>query len=60
MHTQQADLNTAAVALPPTVLAVAATGRIGRLAVVEALRQGYKVRALIRDLTKLGACCRHG
>lgn len=37
---------------PATVLAVGATGSIGRLVVAEALRQGYKVRALVRDAAK--------
>jgi uncharacterized protein YbjT (DUF2867 family) len=32
-----------------TVLVVGATGSIGRPAVAEALRQGYRVRALVRD-----------
>lgn len=32
-----------------TVLVVGATGSIGRHAVTEALRQGYRVRALVRD-----------
>lgn len=34
---------------PATVLIVGATGSIGRHAVAEALRQGYAVRALVRD-----------
>ncbi len=34
---------------PSTVLIVGATGSIGRYAVAEALRQGYTVRALVRD-----------
>ena len=34
---------------PATVLIVGATGSIGRLAVAEALRQGYTVRALVRE-----------
>jgi uncharacterized protein YbjT (DUF2867 family) len=34
---------------PSTVLIVGATGSIGRYAVAEALRQGYAVRALVRD-----------
>jgi len=33
-----------------TVLVVGATGSIGRLVEVEALRQGHAVRALVRDL----------
>ena len=37
---------------PGTVLVVGATGSIGRLAVAEALRQGYAVRALVRDLAR--------
>lgn len=37
---------------PATVLAVGATGSIGRLVVAEALRQGYTVRALVRDAVK--------
>jgi len=35
-----------------TVLAVGATGSIGRLVVEEALRQGHAVRALVRDAAK--------
>jgi uncharacterized protein YbjT (DUF2867 family) len=34
---------------PTTVLAVGATGSIGRLVVAEAVRQGYTTRALVRD-----------
>jgi uncharacterized protein YbjT (DUF2867 family) len=34
---------------PSTVLIIGATGSIGRYAVAEALRQGYAVRALVRD-----------
>ncbi|MDR7084696.1 uncharacterized protein YbjT (DUF2867 family) [Arthrobacter ginsengisoli] len=34
---------------PSTVLVAGATGSIGRHAVAEALRQGYAVRALVRD-----------
>lgn len=34
---------------PTTVLIVGATGSVGRLAVAEALQQGYTVRALVRD-----------
>ncbi|MGY3317166.1 SDR family oxidoreductase [Arthrobacter sp. TE12232] len=37
---------------PSTVLIVGATGSIGRHAVAEALRQGYAVRALVRDQTR--------
>jgi uncharacterized protein YbjT (DUF2867 family) len=32
-----------------TVLVVGATGSIGRLVVEEAVRQGYRTRALVRD-----------
>jgi uncharacterized protein YbjT (DUF2867 family) len=32
-----------------TVLAVGATGSVGRLVVDEAIRQGHAVRALVRD-----------
>ena len=35
-----------------TVLAVGATGSIGRFVVAEALRQGHDVRALVRDRAK--------
>ena len=38
-----------------TVLVVGATGTIGRLVVAEALRQGYVVRALVRDLRRARA-----
>lgn len=34
---------------PTTVLIIGATGSVGRYAVAEALRQGYTVRALVRD-----------
>lgn len=34
---------------PLTVLAVGATGSIGRLVVAEALRRGHRVKALVRD-----------
>jgi uncharacterized protein YbjT (DUF2867 family) len=37
---------------PATVLAVGATGSIGRLVVAEAIRQGYTTRALVRDRDK--------
>ena len=39
---------------PTTVLVVGATGSIGRLVVEEALRQGYRTRALVRDPAKAG------
>ncbi|HUN70407.1 MAG TPA: NAD(P)H-binding protein, partial [Burkholderiales bacterium] len=35
-----------------TVLCVGATGSIGRLVVAEAIRQGHKVRALVRNAAK--------
>ena len=35
-----------------TVLVVGATGSIGRLVVEEAIRQGYRTRALVRDRDK--------
>ena len=35
-----------------TVLVVGATGSIGRLVVAEAIREGYAVRALVRDAGK--------
>ncbi|MFP3606432.1 SDR family oxidoreductase [Paraburkholderia sp. SIMBA_053] len=44
--------DSAVVAPSATVLVVGATGSIGRLLVAEALRQGYAVRALIRDEAK--------
>ena len=37
---------------PTTVLIVGATGSIGRHAVTEALGQGYRVRALVRDAAR--------
>jgi uncharacterized protein YbjT (DUF2867 family) len=37
---------------PSTVLIAGATGSIGRYAVAEALKQGYVVRALVRDQTR--------
>lgn len=40
---------------PMTVLIVGATGSIGRLVVAEALRQGHRVRALVRDARKAAA-----
>ena len=39
-------------AAPLTVLVVGATGSIGRLVVDEAIRQGHKVRVLVRDLRR--------
>ena len=39
---------------PSSVLFVGATGSVGRLAVAEALRQGYHVRALVRDASHAG------
>lgn len=44
--------DSAVVASPATLLVVGATGSIGRLVVAEALRQGYAVRALVRDEAK--------
>jgi uncharacterized protein YbjT (DUF2867 family) len=38
---------------PITVLAVGATGSIGRYVIEEALRQGHRVRALVRNRAKL-------
>ncbi|WP_261538878.1 SDR family oxidoreductase [Burkholderia multivorans] len=37
------------IAPPAEILVVGATGSIGRLVVEEALREGYRVRALVRD-----------
>jgi uncharacterized protein YbjT (DUF2867 family) len=37
---------------PDQVLVVGATGSIGRLVVAEAIREGYAVRALVRDLDR--------
>lgn len=37
---------------PATVLVVGATGSIGRHVVAEAIREGYAVRALVRDASK--------
>jgi uncharacterized protein YbjT (DUF2867 family) len=37
---------------PSRILVVGATGSIGRLVVAEALREGYAVRALVRDLAR--------
>lgn len=37
---------------PMTVLVVGATGSIGHLVVAEAIRQGYRTRALVRDRDK--------
>jgi uncharacterized protein YbjT (DUF2867 family) len=39
---------------PTTVLVVGATGSIGRLVVEEAVRQGYRTRALVRDPARAG------
>ena len=39
---------------PSSVLFVGATGSVGRLAVAEALRRGYRVRALVRDASRAG------
>lgn len=52
MRKQDVDSNAAVVGPPATVLSVGATGSIGRLVVAEALRQGYKVRALVRSPDK--------
>lgn len=54
MSTRHADSRAATVGSPATVLAVGATGSIGRLVVAEALRHGYKIRALVRDAAKAG------
>lgn len=42
--------------IPPllSVLVIGATGSIGRYVVEEALRQGYKVRALVRNAARAG------
>ncbi|OZG69257.1 SDR family oxidoreductase [Bifidobacterium eulemuris] len=40
--------------IPTRILFVGATGSIGRLAIDEALRQGYHVRALVRDAAQAG------
>jgi uncharacterized protein YbjT (DUF2867 family) len=37
---------------PSTVLIAGATGSVGRFVVAEALKQGYRVRALVRDRTR--------
>ncbi|WP_223693589.1 NAD(P)H-binding protein [Leifsonia poae] len=39
---------------PRTVLAIGATGSVGVPVVAEALRQGYRVRALIQDSGRAG------
>ena len=39
---------------PSSVLFVGATGSVGRLAVAEALRQEYRVRAMVRDASRAG------
>jgi len=52
MTKRPTHLDSAVVIPPATVLAVGATGSIGRLVVAEALRQGYAVRALVRDEAK--------
>jgi uncharacterized protein YbjT (DUF2867 family) len=53
MPARLSDLDSVAAARAATVvLAVGATGSIGRLVVAELLRQGYKVRALVRDLAR--------
>lgn len=50
MATRTVQSKSAEVRLPATLLAVGATGSIGRLVVAEALEQGYRVRALVRDI----------
>ena len=52
MTKRSTDLDSTVVAPPASVLVVGATGSIGRLVVAEALRQGYAVRALVRDEAK--------
>lgn len=52
MSARHSGPNTTVAVPPSTVLAVGATGSIGRLVVAEALRQGYAVRALVRDEAK--------
>lgn len=39
----------------PMVLVIGATGSIGRLATAEAIRQGFRTRALVRDASRAGA-----
>ena len=52
MSTQSTGSYTTTVVPPATILAIGAIGSIGRLVVAEALQQGYKVRALVRDEIK--------
>lgn len=54
MTQRSAGRHATVVAPPATVLVVGATGSVGRLVVAEALRQGYMVRALVRDEAKAG------
>ncbi len=52
MNERHIDPGDTVVAPPATVLAIGATGSIGRLVVAQALEQGYAVRALVRDPAK--------
>jgi uncharacterized protein YbjT (DUF2867 family) len=52
MTKRSKDLDSTVVAPPATVLVVGATGSIGRLVVAEAIRQGYAVRALVRNAAR--------
>src|SRR3974390_2298132 len=54
MNERRANPGSAVVAPPATVLAVGATGSVGRLVGAEALEQGYKLRALVRNPDKAG------
>lgn len=52
MNASETNLDNHLVSPPATVLVVGATGSIGRLVVAEALKQGYAVRTLVRNVAK--------
>lgn len=49
MRARQTDMKATVIVPPATVLVIGATGSIGRKVVDEALKRGYRVRAMVRD-----------